>query len=148
MNEMRIPTEVDWRSEPWGIDTPYAYEHFFGKGRAEAFALFVENAMLYQEDVMFMPLACFKYYLHPYMDYLLSDESAGDSDGASCFFGIVEIRSRDIYVGGEDLRRRVTEVLGCLRNRQQWYNAEPKIYGEFSVMAEKAMTLIARCAPE
>jgi hypothetical protein len=65
MGEMTIPAEVDWRSEPWGIDTPWAYKHFFGKNLAEAFDLFVENAMHYQEDIMFMPLACFKYYNVP-----------------------------------------------------------------------------------
>ena len=46
---MNIPSEADWRSEPWNIDTPYAYKNFFGKTLAEGFNLFVENALRYQE---------------------------------------------------------------------------------------------------
>ena len=139
---MVIPAEADWRSEPWDLDIPYAYEHFFGKSLVEAFDLFVENALRYQEDIMFMPLACFEYYIHAYMDYLLSDKSAGDSDGANCFFGIVECRSHDICGGGDVLRRRVVEVLDRLRTRQPWYDATPEIYGDFAVMADEAMKLI------
>ena len=80
-----IPSESDWRSEPWGIDTPYAYNHFQGKSREDAVEFFVENAIYYQEDIMFMPEACFRYYIHSYMDYLFSGRSAGDSDAANCF---------------------------------------------------------------
>ena len=145
MSEMRIPTEADWRSESWGIDTPSAYRHFFGKDFAEAFDLFVQNALYYQEDIMFMPLACFNYYVHAYMDYLLSDQSAGDCDGANCFFGIVEVRCQDIQAGGEELRRRVREVLDRLRSGQQWYDADSEIYGQFSVRAERATRLIEDC---
>jgi hypothetical protein len=146
MSEIRVPTEADWRSEPWGIDTPWAYRHFFGKSSAEAFDLFVENALFYQEDIMFMPLACFNYYVHAYMDYLLSDKSAGDADGASCFFGIVEVRCHDICAGGESLRRRVREVLDRLRNGERWYDAQPEIDGQFSARADEATRLIENCA--
>jgi hypothetical protein len=142
MDDTRIPTEADWRSEPWDLDIPYAYRHFFGKTLAEAFDLFVENALCHQEDIMFMPLACFRYYVHAYIDYLLSDKSAGDSDGASCFFGIVECRKEDINGSGEGLRRRVRDVLLRLREEQQWFHAEPEIYGDFRVRGAEVLKLI------
>lgn len=56
-----IPTEADWRSEPWDLDVPHAYQHFVGKSHEQAVALFQENALLNQEDVMFMPRACFMF---------------------------------------------------------------------------------------
>lgn len=142
MDDMRIPTEADWHSEPWTIDVPYAYRHFFGKNLVEAFDLFVENALCYEEDVMFMPLACFRYYLHAYIDYLLSEKSVGDSDGANCFFGLVECRTDDINGTGEILQRRVRDVLTRLRNSQQWYDAEPEVYGDFKARADAALRLI------
>ena len=50
---------------------------------------------------MFMPLACFRYYIHAYLDYLLSDKSEGDSDGASCFFGLIEFREKQTFAQAE-----------------------------------------------
>ena len=68
-----IPTEADWRSEPWDLDIPHAYQHFAGKSHEQAVELFQENAIYYQEDVMFMPRKCFPFYLRAYMEYLLSN---------------------------------------------------------------------------
>jgi len=41
---MNIPTEEDWRSEPWDLDIPHAYKHFLGKNIDESIALFEEDA--------------------------------------------------------------------------------------------------------
>jgi hypothetical protein len=60
-HRLAVPTEEDWRSEFWNIDTPYAYEYFHGKDLQEAFRLFVESSISYEEDVMFMPLRCFQF---------------------------------------------------------------------------------------
>ena len=62
---MSIPTEADWRSERWDLDVAHAYGHFFGKSIAEALDLFAEDALTYQEDILFMPFLCFRYYLTP-----------------------------------------------------------------------------------
>tara|TARA_R110002049_G_scaffold249194_1_gene423615 strand:- start:2689 stop:3213 length:525 start_codon:yes stop_codon:yes gene_type:complete len=137
-----IPTENDWRSEPWDLDVPNAYKHFFGKSREEARMLFVENAIYYQEDVMFMPRRCFGYYLHSYIDYLMSDDARGDSDGASCFFGLVEIRADDISSLEDPDQKRVVELLSHLGARQGWYDADEEIYGDFSRKAEHCINLI------
>lgn len=139
---MSIPTEADWRSEPWCLDIPIAYEHFFGKSLDEAFALFVKNALYYEEDVMFMPLICFRYYIHAYMSYLLSPSSAGDSDGGSCFFGLVEGRLVDIQTSDSHLLARVEEVLRRLRDNQEFYGASEEIYGSFRKKAELSLKRI------
>lgn len=148
MSPLHVPTEEDWRSEEWGIDTPRAYRHFFGKSLSDAFELFVEDALYYQEDVMFMPLRCFQFYVHAYIDYLLSDKSKGDSDGASCFFGLVEVRCEDFKTSGEVLLGRVRQVLMDLRGRQDWYAAHRHIYGDFSQRADAALVLIQAPASE
>ena len=124
---MEIPSEADWRSEPWDLDIPYAYKHFFGKDVTESVSLFVDHALCYQEDIMFMPVACFYFYIHAYIDYLMSEQSEGDSDGASCFFGLVEVRKDDIRRGPRHLRERIRELLQRLSDQQAWYDAEPHI---------------------
>ncbi len=139
---MQIPSEADWRSEPWDLDIPYAYKHFFGKDRVQAAGLFVENALCYQEDVMFMPATCFYFYAHAYIDYLMSEQSEGDSDGASCFFGLVEVRADDILRGPGELRERIRALLRRLGERQTWYDATPHIYGDFRRKAEACLKRI------
>jgi hypothetical protein len=139
---MKIPAEADWRSEPWDLDIPSAYAHFFGKSLEEAISLFNENSLSYQEDLMFMPLPCFRYYLLAYTHYLLSASSRGDSDGANCFFGIVEIRKNDIRASSERVLREVTQTLEKLANYQGWYNATEHVYGIFRDRASACLKLI------
>jgi len=137
-----IPSEEDWRSEPWDLDIPYAYEHFSGKSREDATQLFAENAIYYQEDVMFMPARCFRYYVHSYMDYLMSNESRDDSDGASCFYGLVEVRADDFASLDDSSRQRVIELLDRLGKSQAWYGADPDIYGDFLAHSERCLKLL------
>lgn len=139
---MNIPTETDWRSEPWDLDIPYAYKHFFGKDLQEAFDLFVENSIYYQEDIMFMPLPCFRYYVLAYSNYLLSEQSKGDSDGASCFFGLVECRKDDIRSSSEQLVAQIIMTLKNLRENQEWYDADEDIYGTFKARSETCLKQI------
>ncbi len=139
---MNIPTNEDWRSEPSNLDAQCAYEHFFGKSLKESASLFVDNALYYQEDLMFMPVACFFFYAHAYIDYLVSDQSEGDADGASSLFGLVEVRKGDILRAPPYLRERIRALLQRLANRQAWYDAEPQIYGDFKVKSEAYLSTI------
>ena len=145
---MTVPTEDDWKRHTDDLDGNWAYKNFFGKNLTEAYEMFVENALHYQEDIMFMPLPCFQYYVHAYIDYLLSEKSKGDSDGANCFFGIVEIRKTDICASGEELCLRVSELLHHIDKKQDWYNANPEIYGDFSAKANEALNLIKENAEQ
>lgn len=140
--EMTIPTKNEWRSEAWDIDTEHAYKMFAGKSRDQAYALFSQNAGFYYEDVMSMPTACFDFYVRPYLDYLLSSDSHGDSDGASCFFALVRQRAADIVTRATPLRQRFSAVLEYLADHQDWYEADPEIYGDFTAHAEECRELI------
>lgn len=131
MKMSEIPTERDWRSEPWSLDISYAYKHFAGKSIDEVVTLFEEHPIYYQEDIVFMPVACFRYYLNAYMRYLLSDASRGDSDGASCFIAIIDSRHGDLNSCDSNTRSQVSAVLDRLANSQEWYEADEDIYGDF-----------------
>ena len=101
--------------------------------------MFEKNAIGYSEDLMTMPTPCLNYYIKPYMDYLLSDQSQGDSDGASCFFGLVQIRNIDIRSFKTDIVQQVVAVLHNLSAHQEWYDADPSIYGSFANKSERAI---------
>lgn len=126
-----VPSEADWRSEPWDLDIPYAYKHFAGKSFDDAVKLFEENSLRYQEDVMFMPRACFPFYARAYMAYLKSDSSKEDSDGAGCFFGLAEVRAEEIK-SDPSLLSDFAHCLDHLAERQDFYKADVDIYGSFA----------------
>ncbi len=137
-----IPNTADWDSEPLCLDGRRAHENFGGKDLSEAFELFVDNASLYQEDLMFMPARCFLYYVRAYIDYLLCDKSEGDSDGASCFFSLVEHRSESLSGADKSLRRGAEQLLVKLAENQRWYDADVGIYGSFPERARRCLQLI------
>ena len=132
------PSENDWRSEVWCLDAQAAYRDFSGKSLQEAESLFKENAIRYQERLMFMPSICFLFYIVAYLDYLDSEDSAGDSDAANCFLGLVECRLAEL-AQVETLCLRVCQTLTAIGDRQAWYDADEALYGSF---AEKASILI------
>ena len=87
---------------------------------------------------MFMPRACFPFYAGAYMAYLMCDDSRGDSDGASCFFGLAEVRARDIR-SDEFLASSVVACLEHLARHQSFYDADVSIYGNFVEHARRAL---------
>lgn len=138
---MQIPTETDWRSEAWGLDEPYAFESFFGKSLAEAEMLFAEggegfqNALSRQEDLSVMPFRCFQFYVWAYMNYLLSERSKCDADGASAFMHLVVMRQEDFRRMGSEAVSAALGVLDRIARSQEWYDADWDIYGNFNKRA-------------
>ncbi len=135
--QMQVPTEADWRSEEWGLDEPYAYENFYSKSLEEAEMLFAEgtegfqNALSRQEDVSVMPFRCFQFYVWAYMNYLLSERSKSDADGASAFMDLVEWRQEDFRRIGSEAVTAALRVLDRIASSQGWYDADLDIYGDF-----------------
>jgi hypothetical protein len=74
------------------LDERSACEHFLGKSLDEAEALFRENWLYYQEDLMFMGISAFRFYVQAAIRFIQSDAAAGDSDIVSCFAMILEHR--------------------------------------------------------
>lgn len=135
---MSIPGETEWLNEHGDLDVAAARRNFFGLTLAEAEVLFRKNSLRYQEDIYFMPFACFEFYVHVYLDYLLSDHSRSDSDGASCFFGLVECRHEEIMKLPLPTRGKVRRVLDRLAEGQTYFDAAVEIYGSFPARASVA----------
>lgn len=141
---MDIPTEADWRSEVWCLDCESAYKRFAGKTREEAMAMFANNALLYQEDFMFMPKRCFGFYVVAYADYLTSDLSLFEDAGASCFVGVVEIRHADIRRERPEVREAIIRTLRAIETNPAWYvdKLAQKHYADLADRARAALLLI------
>ena len=88
---MTVPTQKNWETEyPECLDYQSAYKSFFGITKKEAYALFKRNALFYQEELNAMPVVPFVYYLEPFHDYLRSEDSKEDSDGASSYLSLLK----------------------------------------------------------
>jgi hypothetical protein len=126
-----IPTEADWQSEGWGIDTRASYKKFFGKTSEEAYRILANDALAWGEEVTDMPESVFHYYFPLYAEYLLSPESESDSDGASSFIGRAAHRASSIVSGGQAMISLSSLALARIANAQEWFDAKPEIYGSF-----------------
>ena len=87
-----------------------------------AYKLFAENSLDTAEDLVFMPVVCFRYYFLTGVSYLLSTEIKGDYDGANRFCNLVNERMKDIKGPNGILVDRVREVLVRLRDNPEWYD--------------------------
>ncbi|MDX2220552.1 MAG: hypothetical protein SF172_16155 [Burkholderiales bacterium] len=129
-----IPDITDWGLvNQADLDAAHAYTQFFGVSHDQAVAKFRKNAFFYQEDLCSMPLVPFAFYVKAYMDYLASPHSAGDSDGASCFFHVVEEALR---LWPSELSHSLLEQLittgELVASKQQFFDASEDIYGSFA----------------
>ena len=134
-----VPTESDWRSEPWCLDAEYAYKMLNGKTYDEAFELFKDHAIGRQEDVMFMPNACFPFFFNVYIDYLNSPDAAEDSDAASCFFSLVDFKCPEIKCLDKWIVEKTVETIKHLSKNQSFYDADIDIYGSFPERETKTL---------
>lgn len=119
---MQIPTEADWRDYLLDLDVRCAHNNFGGKDLKAAYTLFAENSLTCFEGLTFMPVVCFRYYIHAAVSYLLSPESKGDYGGANYFCSLVNARIKDIKEADSHLIGRVREVLVRLRDNPEWYD--------------------------
>jgi hypothetical protein len=127
---MCLPTAREINPVPQDLDGRCAEMHFLGKNLEEAEALFRENSMTYQEDLMFMGVAGFRFYVQAAINYIRSASAAGDSDMINCFAGILE--SRLIYEP-EELRpvaQQLASICAYIIEHYERFDVGPEFYGD------------------
>jgi len=147
----QIPNEQDWTNPYDDADIRYAKKHFFGKTIEEAEKLFVENALYYQEDIMFMPSGAFRYYVHAYINYLQGKQSDHDTDGASCFLSIIKSKMEsNMKCDRNDLRAvwlRVKETIEHIRSNSDWFDWNESIYGNLEERTTRLLSWDENATP-
>ena len=91
-NDMSLPTEGELNPIPEDLDGQCAVKNFLGKNLAEAEEMFREAALVYQEDLMFMGPAAFRFYVQAAIRYLQRESAIRDSDMINCFASVLEFR--------------------------------------------------------
>jgi hypothetical protein len=88
----KIPCLQDWQGYKDDIDARYAFEIFFGKTLAELQPLFKRNVIERTDELRFMPVKAFQYYIFALRDYIVDEHyNSDDSDCAvDCYFSLVQ----------------------------------------------------------
>jgi hypothetical protein len=134
-----LPTERDINVFD-SLDELHAVKNFLGKTLEQAQALFCENFLCYQEDLLFMGPKAFRFYVVAAINYLLSEEANDDPDAASSFCFLIEHRLEyeptEIIPVGSIIREG---ILGILNDFDRYGCCE--IYGD---VAERYRNLLSR----
>lgn len=141
---MHIPTEEEWEMDKYGecLDVKWAYKNFFGKSLEEAEALFVENAIVYQEDVCYyMPSVPFRYYVRAYMNYLNGELSFHDSDAASCFLGLMKWRLEHDPQDALYIWPEAVKTMAHIQANPDCFDWTERIYGNLEERIENVFQL-------
>ena len=126
---MNLPTRKEINVHD-SLDERHACEIFYDKTLEQAEALFRENFLACQEDLMWMGVTAFRFYVHAAIRYIHSPESQGDSDAINCFITLLEFR---LEQEPEELRPVAQELTAACRyviTHYDHFGSDQKIYGD------------------
>lgn len=126
---MSLPSREDINVHD-NLDERSACQHFLGKNLRDAEDLIRQNAFYYQEDLLFMGVTAFRFYVPALINYIQSDAAEGDSDIVNCFAMILEFR---LERESNDLRPIATtlaEACRYLLDNYDRFEVSEEIYGD------------------
>jgi hypothetical protein len=126
---MTLPTRQEINVHD-SLDERTACEHFLGKSLAEAEALFCEASLTYQEDLMFMGVSAFRFYVQAAINYIRSEAAAGDSDIISCFASILEQRLEYEAQELQLIAGQLSSICRYIIEHYDRFDLMPDIYGD------------------
>jgi len=112
------------------LDEQSACKNFFGKTLEEAEALFRENPLHYQEDLMWMGPVAFQFYVQALIRYIKSSESQNDSDLINCFVGLLESRLEPEPGKFLPVAKQLEETCRYVISNYERFDVTPEIYGD------------------
>lgn len=110
------------------LDEIKACDHFFNKTIEEAELLFLENSAYYQEDLMWMGIKAFKFYLEAVIHYLSSDAANEDDHFIDCLYAIISFRENeaDFSIAKESVMRMVDYII----TNYDKFSVSSEVYGD------------------
>ena len=126
---MSLPTREEINIHD-SLDERSACKNFLGKTLPEAEAMFQEAPLAYQEDLMFMGLVAFRFYVQAAISYIESESATRDSDMINCFTGVLEHRLE--WEQGElvPISGRLASVCAFIIDHYNHFDLTPEIYDD------------------
>jgi hypothetical protein len=119
------------------LDERNACEHFLGKTLEQAEALFRENSLCYQGDLMWMGAAAFRFYVQAAIRYAQSEAAAGDSAFASCLAMIFEFRLQHGAAELVPIAGQLADTCGYFVEHYERFDLTPEIFGDVRARFQK-----------
>ena len=143
---MKIPGKPEWGViEKDNLDAEWAFKQFSGKSLEDAEKMFRENALYYQDDLIAMPSIAFNCYAPVFAKYILSEHAESDSDGASSFLHLViELLQANRSLAALETVKILLDAAKIVSTKQNYYDADIDIYGEFSDLYNTIVQLTER----
>jgi hypothetical protein len=126
---MTIPVREDINVHD-SLDERSACEHFLGQTVEQAEALFRENSLVYQEDLMWMGPVAFRYYVHAAIRYIQSKEAIGDSGIINGLVALLEFRLEHEAAELVPVARELISICGYMIEHYERFNLTPEIFGD------------------
>ena|ERR1041385_7054095 len=126
---MNLPTREQINVHD-SLDERSACQTFLGKTLAEAEALFRENWLHYQEDLMWMGPVAFRFYVFAFVRYLKSPEADRNADAINGFANLLEFRQQ---YEPQELRPIASELIAACRyilDTYERFEVDPDFYGD------------------
>jgi hypothetical protein len=124
---MAVPSRNDINVHD-SLDERSACEHFLGKTIEQAEALFRENFLFYQEDLMWMGPAAFRYYIQAAINYIQSEASTGDSAIVNCLTSLLEFRLEQESSELEPVAEKLAALCGYILDHYRRFDLAPDLY--------------------
>jgi hypothetical protein len=112
------------------LDGRVACTNFLGKNLEEAEALFRDNSVRYQENLMWMGPVAFRYYVASAISYIQSEAAAGDSDMINCFAGLLEFRLEHEAAELAPIAEQLAAVSAYMVEHFERFDLDPVIYSD------------------
>jgi len=139
---MKIPNEDDWGNYKDDLEQEWAYKVFGGKSNDEVQKEFVQNVIERTDELRFMPVIPFRYYMLGFMKFVMSGnfEICGSSDAASCFLDLVKEKLIEYPEHILPIMDELYPAVEYVAKNQQKYDADLEIYGDFLQIFENIRT--------
>lgn len=139
----KVPTEKEWLGYEKDLDASYAYKVFFGKTNEEMQSSFKLNVIERTDEIRFMPVKAFQYYIFGLRDYVMKRNFGylDSSDAASCFLGLVLEKLESEPSKIIPVLSELIPSLEFVSNNQNLYDANEEIYGNFKNKYEHIISL-------
>lgn len=126
-----LPT-VDDLNVHNSLDERAAVEHFLGKDLQQAEALFRENFLFYQEDLMWMGPRAFSFYVEAAITYLLSSAANRDAEAVASFCSVAEFRLERDTESVTLYRSRLRQAVAAVMHDFNRFVVDPQAYRDLS----------------
>jgi hypothetical protein len=120
-NEINVDDDLDGRT---------ASEHFLGKTIGDAEAMFRDNSLYYQEDLMWMGPVAFRYYVQAAIRYIQSESSEHDCGFVSGLASTLEFRLKHYADSLAPISDQLASTCAYVAEHWPRFQDEYGIYGD------------------